>query len=52
MSEAKPKSVLRKVAAALLVAGLIAAVIGFVEGRRQRWPEGLMLANGRIEGDR
>ncbi len=43
---------LRKVAAVLLVAGLVAAVIAFINGRRNDWPAGLILANGRIEGDR
>lgn len=43
---------LRKVAGVLLVAGIIAAVIGFIDSRRNDWPAGLILANGRIEGDR
>jgi HlyD family secretion protein len=52
VTDAKPTSNTRKLLLAALVVGLVAAVIGYVNSRRDRWPDGLVLANGRIEGDR
>ncbi len=52
MTDAKPKSKTRKLLLVALAIGLVAAVIGYINSRSDRWPEGLVLANGRVEGDR